>query len=212
MTKFAVQPTEAVAASAETKTFADALRLVMPDEMSLSNDLLLDMGARNEGLRFESDADGALLIMAPAGPASGRRGVRISSQLQSWADANAGGDVFDASSIFQLPDGNRRSPDVAWISPARLSEVVAGDEGVWQVTPDLVIEIRSLTDDIERLRKKMELWLRNGMRLGWLVDPFEQRIWVYRPNAEPLALDRPTTIADDEVLPGLAVDLRRIWR
>ena len=191
---------------------AGGLRLVMPEGIALSDDLLLEIGARNEGWRFEADAEGALLIMAPAGPASGRRGVRISTQLQNWADAGAGGDIFDASSIFHLPDGNRRSPDIAWLSPERLSEIDADDEGVWRITPDLVIEIQSRNDDPSQLQTKMELWIANGVRLGWLVDPYGQRLWVYRPGTEAVVLERPPEISDDEVLPGLVVDLRRIWQ
>ena len=212
MTKFAVRPADAPATLPAALTFTDALRIVLPRGIALSNDLLLDMGARNEHVRLEADAEGALLIMAPAGPASGRRGVRISSQLQHWADAAAGGDVFDASTIFQLPDGSRRSPDVAWLSPERLSEIDADDEGVWQAAPDLAVEIQSRTDSPSALCEKMQMWLRNSVRLGWLVDPFAEQVWVYRPNAEPLTLERPETISDDEVLPGLVIDLRRIWR
>ncbi len=58
----------------------------------------------------------------------------------------------------------------------------------------------------------MDLWLRNGVRLGWLVDPFNQQVWVHRPNAEPILLERPNELSDEEVLPGLTVDLHRIWR
>ena len=184
----------------------------MPEGMALSDDLLLGIGARNDGWRFESDAEGALLILAPAGSLSGRRGVIISTQLQNWASAGAGGDVFDASSLFRLPDGNRRAPDIAWLSPERLSGVDENDEGVWRVAPDLVIEIQSRNDDPSQQRDKMELWMANGARLGWLIDPFEDRVWVYRPDRETEELMRPERIGDAAVLPGLEVDLSRVWR
>lgn len=189
-----------------------SLRLAMPEGMTLTDDLLLEIGARNEAWRFESDADGALLIMAPAGTLSGRRGMLIGAQLQNWAGAGAGGDVFDASSLFRLPDGNRRAPDIAWLSPERLSKVDEDDEGVWRVTPDFVIEIRSRNDDLSEQQEKMELWIANGALLGWLIDPFEERVWVYRPGAEALVLERPEEMSNEEVLPGLAVDLSRVWR
>jgi len=132
--------------------------------------------------------------------------------LDTWMDADAGDLTFGAGGMFELPDGNRRAPDAAWISGERLGGIDLFDGDVWNVTPDFVVEVRSLSDDLDQLRAKMDLWLRNGVRLGWLVDPFDQRIWVYRPGAEPVLLERPTKMADDEVLPGLVVDLKRIWR
>ena len=120
--------------------------------------------------------------------------------------------MFDSSALFGLPDGNRRAPDAAWVSGERLSGIDLLDGKVWSLAPDFVLEIRSLTDDIEQLHAKMELWLRNGVRLGWLLDPFDQRLWVYRPGAEAVVFERPPEMSDDEVLPGLVVDLRRVWR
>jgi len=80
------------------------------------------------------------------------------------------------------------------------------------MAPDFVVEVRSLSYRIQDLQAKMDLWLRNGVRLGWLVDPVDQQICVCRPRTEPVLLERPTELSDDEVLPGLVVDLRRIWR
>ena len=93
-----------------------------------------------------------------------------------------------------------------------MSEIDADDEGFWRITPDLVIEIQSRNDDLSQLLAKMELWIANGARLGWLIDPYDQRLWVYRPGAEAVVLERPLELSDDAVLPGLVVDLRRIWR
>lgn len=212
MPEVAVQTAPAPTQAPDEPTVGGSLRIVLPDSLSLTDDLLLEIGARNEAWRFESDAEGALLIMAPAGTLSGRRGALISTQLQNWAGAGAGGDVFDSSSLFRLPDGNRRAPDIAWLSPERLSEVDEDDEGVWRVTPDFVIEIRSRHDDPSEQRAKMELWIVNGARLGWLIDPFEERVWVYRPGGEVMALERPGEMSDEAVLPGLVVDLSRVWR
>ena len=211
MPEVAVRPAPAPTTPSDPPTFQGCLRIALPEGM-LSDDLLLSIGSLNDEWRFESDAEGALLIMSPAGSLSGRRGVLISTQLQTWADAKAGGDVFDASAMFRLPDGNRRAADIAWLSPERLSVADEDDEGVWPVTPDLVIEIQSRNDDPSEQREKMDLWIANGARLGWLIDPYDSRVWVYRPGAEPEQLTRPEEMSDDEVLPGLTVALQRIWR
>lgn len=188
------------------------LTLRLPEGWELSNEKLLELCHLNENVPFEVDETGALILNMPSGPTSEWMGYEIGWQIRSWADVDAGDLVFGSSGLFELPDGNRRSPDFAWISAERLTGIDVHDGEVWGVSPDFILEIRSLSDDVELLQAKMELWLRNGVRLGWLVDPFDQRLWVCRPGSEPVPLERPLEMSDEEVLPGLVVDLRRIWR
>ena len=186
--------------------------LRLPPDWELTNEKLLELCSLNETVPFEVDETGALILNMPSGPTSEWIGVRFVVALDNWMDERAGDLTFGAGGMFELPDGNRRAPDAAWISGERLAGQDLFDGDVWQVSPDLVVEVRSANDEIERLQAKMELWLRNGVRLGWLVDPFEQQVWVHRPNAEPVRLERPNELSDDEVLPGLTVNLHRIWR
>ncbi len=188
------------------------LALRLPPDWELTNEKLLELCSLNETVPFEVDETGALILNMPSGPTSEWIGVRFVVALDNWMDERAGDLTFGAGGMFELPDGNRRAPDAAWISGERLTGQDRFDGDVWQVAPDFVVEVRSANDDLDRLQAKMELWLRNGVRLGWLVDPFDQRVWVYRPGAEAALLERPEELSDDEVLPGLMVDLRRIWR
>ena len=104
-------------------------------------------------------------------------------------------------------------PDVGWISDERLPAAPPRNpEGVWLVTPDFVVEIVSHTDRLEDQQNKMQnVWLANGVRLGWLIDPYEAKVHIYRSNTKPEALERPSKLGDKEVLPGLSVELDRIW-
>ena len=188
------------------------LTLRFPPEWELTNERLLELCSLNETIPFEVDETGALILNSPSGPTSEWMMIEIAWQLRSWIDVDAGDLVVGSSALFELSDGNRRSPDIAWVSGQRLSGVDVFDGNVWALIPDFIVEISSLTDDVEQLLAKMEMWLRNGVRLGWLVDPFDQRIWVCRPGTEPVVLERPAQLSDEEVLPGLVVDLRRIWR
>ena len=188
------------------------LTLRLPADWELSNEKLLELCSLNETMPFEVDETGALILNMPSGPTSEWIGVRFVVALDTWMDEGAGDLAFGAGGMFELPDGNRRAPDAAWISGDRLTGINLFDGDVWRVSPDFVVEVRSLSDSIDRAQAKMELWLRNGVRLGWLVDPFDQRLWVYRPGAEAVMLERPPEMSDDEVLPGLVVDLSRIWR
>ena len=190
------------------------LTLRLPNEWNLTDDLLLELCALNECLQFETDAEGALLIMIRTALPSSERAVEIIAQLWIWLRTGIGGSVCDGTPIIRLPDGSRRSPGAGWISEERRNAARPADnpEGVWPVTPDFVVEIVSYTDDAEDQQRKMqEVWLANGVRLGWLIDPFEASVRIYRPNAEPEVLERPAELGDAEVLPGLSVDLSRVW-
>ena len=188
------------------------LRLRLPPDWEVSNEQLLELCRLNETVPFEVDETGALILNMPSGHTSEWIAMRFVTALHNWMDEDAGDMVYGSGGLFELPDGNRRVPDAAWVSGARMAGIDLFDGDPLPAAPDLVVEVRSLSDQIDRVQTKMQLWLRNGVRLGWLVDPFDQRIWVYRPGAEAVMLERPAELSDDEVLPGLVVDLRRIWR
>ena len=57
----------------------------------------------------------------------------------------------------------------------------------------------------------MEEYLENGARLGWLIDPINKRVHVYRPGEAVKILDEPETVIGDPVLPGFVLDLKEFW-
>ena len=186
--------------------------LRLPREWVLTNEKLLELCSLNEAVPFEVDETGALILNMPSGHTSEWIAMTFVAALHNWMDADAGDMVYGSGGLFELPDGNRRVPDAAWVSGQRMAGSDLFDGDPLQSAPDFVVEVLSLSDNIERAQAKMEMWLRNGVRLGWVVDPFDQQIWVCRPGAEAVVLERPLELSDDEVLPGLVVDLRRIWR
>ena len=186
--------------------------LRLPASWRLTDDALLQLNALREGWFFEADAEGALLI-APGSPLrTSARGAQIIGQLAPWSGAEVGGAVIGAPALLRLPDGSRRMPRIAWISDARLAQIPPEDaERIPPVAPNFVVDIRPPKGDLSYLRGKMAMWLANGVRLGWLIDPYEAKVHIYRPNTEPEALERPSKLGDAEVLPGLSVDLEPVW-
>ncbi len=74
-------------------------------------------------------------------------------------------------------------------------------------------ELRSPSDSLDDLQAKTKEYLGNGARLGWLIDPTEDRVFIYRPDREPEVLEEPLELAASPELPGFVLDLRRIlWR
>jgi Uma2 family endonuclease len=178
----------------------------------LSDDELFELCQVNRDLRIERTADGEIWVMPPTGGETGRQNASLTPQLGRWSELDGSGVSFDSSTGFILPNGAERSPDAAWIALARW-EALSGVERARfpPLCPDFIVELRSRNDDLGKLQAKMEEYRACGARLGWLIDPVERRVHIYRPGAEVETLDAPATVTGDPVLRGFVLDLRRIW-
>lgn len=166
----------------------------------------------NRDLRLERTAKGDLVIMAPAGGETGNRNARLTAFLTLWALHDGSGEPFDSSTGFILPNGAIRSPDAAWVKRSRLATLTPEQKKKFlPLCPDFLIELRSPSDSLEAIQEKMQEYVANGARLGWLLDPPERRVFVYRPRAAVECVENPPAISGDPELPGFILDLARIW-
>jgi Uma2 family endonuclease len=164
----------------------------------------------NPELRLELTEDGQLITMAPAGWQSSKRNSKLNSRVDIWNEQVDLGEVFDSSGGFTLPNGAVRSPDVTWIEKSKLAGI-SPDIAFPEVVPDFVIELRSKSDSIKTLRAKMEEYRSNGVRLGWLINPQQQQVEIYRPGQDVEILQSPTMLSGEDVLPGFSIDLGLIF-
>ncbi len=166
----------------------------------------------NRDLRLELTAKGDIIVMPPTGGRTGARNHRLSIQLGQWADRDATGVVFDSSTGFELPDGATRSPDAAWVRRGRLASLTPEQkEEFLPLCPDVVVELLSPSDSLSMTQEKMEEYLANGAQLGWLIDPSERRVHVYRAGAAVEIVDSASQLSGDPILPGFVLDLTSIW-
>jgi Uma2 family endonuclease len=164
----------------------------------------------NPDLRLELTATGELVTMAPAGYESSKQNFKLAARLFIWNESTQLGEGFDSSGGFKLPSGAIRSPDVAWIENSKLTDIAA-DVAFPQVVPDFVIELRSKSDSLTTLQEKMVEYRTNGVRLGWLIDPQQKQVEIYRWGQEVEVLESPTIVSGEDVLPGFILDLNTIW-
>ena len=169
------------------------------------------MAKSNEGRGFylELTGEGELVINAMVN----RDGLKAEGQLFGtlfvWVEAN-GGEIGGANANMRLPDGSRPRPDALWLSPEQVEAMPPlSDGGAITVCPAFVAEIMSGTDRLPPLLRKMEQYIANGALLGWLIDPYRHRVYVYRPGIEPEVLDDPETVSGDPVMPGFVFEVRR---
>ncbi|MBM4255788.1 MAG: Uma2 family endonuclease [Deltaproteobacteria bacterium] len=166
----------------------------------------------NPELRLELTTQKELIIMPPTGFRTGRRNSRLGRHIDLWAEAEGTGVVCDSSTLFTLPNGAKRSPDVSWIRKERLATLSEEEqEGVLPLCPDFVLELRSPTDRLADLQEKMQEYIANGARLGWLIDPYEKRVHLYRPGQLVEVLDDPAVLNGDPILPGFVLSVRELW-
>jgi len=166
----------------------------------------------NPDLRFEYTSTGELLIMTSTGGWTGNRNIRLAARLQLWAETDGTGLAFDSSTIFLLPSGAKRMPDASWMRLERWNALTREQqEGIPPCCPDFILELRSPSDRLPDLQGKMEEYLNNGARLGWLIDPIERVVYVYRPGEAVERLDHPREVSGEPVLAGFVLRLEAIW-
>jgi Uma2 family endonuclease len=189
-----------------------AIVLDLRPVVSLSDEQFYELCRANSELRIERTAEGEIEIMPPTGTKTGRRNSKLNQELANWAEADGNGYVFDSSTAFKLPNGAVRSPDASWIRRERYDALTPEEQDKFSpICPDFVVELRSPTDTVEKLQAKMEEYIANGAQLGWLIDPFERRVYVYRPQAQAEALDDPEAVSGEPLLKGFVLNLQEIW-
>jgi Uma2 family endonuclease len=164
----------------------------------------------NRDLRIERTGEGDLLIMPPTGGKTGRRNSLLLRAFLDWENQGGAGVSFDSSTGFELPGGSVRSPDVSWVERSRLADL-SGEDGFLPLCPDVVIELRSDSDSLSKLKEKMEEYVENGARLGLLVDPRERKVHAYRADGAVDVYENPQSFSFDPIIPGFVLDLRDIW-
>ncbi len=166
--------------------------------------------------RMELTKDGELIIVSPTGGTAGRKNRRLTQQIGNWTDRDGTGEAFDSSTIFVLPNGARRSPDVSWIKLDRWNQLTQiQQDGFPPIVPDFVIELVSPSDlknqRYKDLQAKMQEYLDNGVQLGWLIEPSAKTVEIYRSDKPVEILNNPQTLSGEDILSGFVLDLSEIF-
>jgi Uma2 family endonuclease len=162
--------------------------------------------------RIELTTAGDLIIMAPTGWKTGVRNFKLIGSFAAWVEKDGTGQGSDSSTVFTLPNGAKRSPDMAWVRNERWQALTDEEQERFPpLCPDFVMELRSRSDSLRKLQEKMQEYMENGAQLGWLIDPFERKVYVYRPQAGVECLDNPATVSGEPLLRGFVLDVQSLW-
>ncbi|WP_250124199.1 Uma2 family endonuclease [Chroococcidiopsis sp. CCMEE 29] len=182
--------------------------------LKISDEQFEQIVRSNPEWNFEQTADGELIVVPPTGGTSGRKNRSLTGQLNSWVEANLNlGEGFDSSTLFVLPNGAKRSPDASWVRRDRWDALTQQQQdGYPPLCPDFVVELRSPTDDLTELQFKMQEYIDNGAQLGWLINPQDCQVEIYRQGQQKDVLHSPVALSEENVMPGFVLKLDRIWK
>lgn len=181
------------------------------ESLNMSDEQFYQLCQDNRDLRLEKNKYGDMVIMPPTGGETGRKNAKIVQQLSNWIDDNSGV-CFDSSTGFRLNNGEVRSPDVAWITTEKWDSLTSEEkERFIPLSPDFVIELRSKNDNLKSLQGKMKEYLDNGTQLGWLINPQDRQVEIYRQGKEVEILINPLALSGENILPNFTLNLEVIW-
>jgi Uma2 family endonuclease len=188
-----------------------ALTLNLDSITHLNHEQFRELCRDNRDIRLELTAKGELIVMPPTGWESGRRNANLTIDLGIWNRQADLGIVFDSSTGFILPNGAVRSPDVAWVAKERITALNPNPEGFLPIAPDFVIELRSASDRLKSVQNKMQEYIENGVLLGFLLNPQDRMVEIYRIGKQVEVLQSPTQVLGEDVLPGFLLNLKEVF-
>ncbi|MEB3311738.1 MAG: Uma2 family endonuclease [Snowella sp.] len=182
------------------------------DVLKMTDEQFFQLCQDNRDLRFERNANGEIIIMPPTGGETSNRDADITYQLQAWNRQKKLGIAFDSSCGFKLPNKADRSPDAAWIPLEKWNALTLEQRTRFlPLAPDFVIELLSPTDSLKVTQNKMQEYIENGTKLGWLINRQDRQIKIYRQGQAVEILENPQTLSGENVLPEFSLDLETVW-
>ncbi|MBW4543045.1 MAG: Uma2 family endonuclease [Symplocastrum torsivum CPER-KK1] len=179
-------------------------------QVNLTDEQFYQICINNPEISLERNPQGALIIMPPVGGESGSSEIELGTDLTIWNRQSKLGKVFSSSTLFKLPGGGNRSPDAAWVELSRWIALTPEQRQKFPpIAPDFVMELRSRTDDLAMLQAKMQEYLNSGVRLGWMFNPQEQQVEIYRQGQPKETCLLPTELSGESVLPGFLLRVER---
>lgn len=160
---------------------------------------------------MEREANGKINIMSPVKRGSGERESLVIFYVHLWKYKTGKGKVYSSAVGIEFSDGSIKSPDCAWVSDEQLTaSTETDDEDFLRIIPDFVAEVRSSSDRLTTLRKKMtNVWMANGVRLAWLIDPYDEKVYIYRKGEAVEVVEgfSGKILSGENVMPGMELPL-----
>jgi Uma2 family endonuclease len=178
----------------------------------ITDDQFYQLCRQNPDVKFERNAKGEITVMSPTGGETGNYNSEINADFVIWNRQAKLGVCFDSSTCFKLPNGANRSPDVSWIKQPRWDALTAEQKQKFPpIAPDFLLELMSPTDSLKDTQDKMQEYMNNQVKLGWLINRKMRRVEIYRQGQEIEILECPRELSGEDILPGFVLNLQAVW-
>ncbi|MEO1429225.1 MAG: Uma2 family endonuclease [Cyanobacteria bacterium J06633_8] len=186
--------------------------VIIPEAFKVTHEQFKELAIANRDLRLERTEEGELVVIPLNGGEAGAKNTNITGQIWLWNRQSKLGIAFNSSTGFHLPNGADRSPDASWIKLEHWEALSAEEkQGFAPICPDFVVELRSASDNMKPLREKMQEYIANGAKLGWLIDRKNRQVEVYKQGFDVEILDNPASLSGEDLLPGFILDMAEVW-
>lgn len=152
--------------------------------------------------------DGEINVMSPSGYESDEVATRLSTFINIWVMPRNLGRVTGSSAGFTLSNSDTRAPDVSFVQAERLRR---SPRSFAELAPDLMVEVKSPTDSLIKLREKIDEFLSLGTRVGILINPEQRWVEIHRSDQEVVALHDGALLTVPDLLPGWEVLVDDLW-
>ena len=214
MTTLAADPAADPVEAAIARVLSDNCTTSARPSCPITEDYLLELQARHEGIWCESTAQGEIIISGASDPPTSAGETDLTLQVGAWDPPPGVGTIRATSGGFNIEGWGFKIPDISWISRERERAALQTGKvirGYLPAAPEFVIEVRSPSDNLRVLREKMVGWTTHGVLLGLLVDPRRRNVHIYRDGEEQQVLRNPDAVSCEPEMPGLVLDFTRVW-
>ncbi len=160
--------------------------------------------------------NGERVPLVPGVAIHGKTIRAIMRVLDGFAQAHDAGQAF-SEMPFVLEDktdwvSGSRVPDVMFFVQERFQtytkRVPDWEQKPFVLVPDIAIEVVSPNDKFSAVTRKVDRYLKDGVRLVWVVDPQQAQVIVYRHDSRTLLwLDATDRLTAEGTLPEFETDV-----
>ncbi len=145
-----------------------------------------------------------------AGARHGNIIARLITRISNYVEPRNLGEVYSPDTTFII-GRHQRLPDIGFVAAARIPEE-GQPQGMWDIAPDLAVEVISPNDVYAKVAQKVDDYLEAGVQQVWLVLPEQKSITIYRSPFDITVFQDDMELVSEDLFPGFRCHLSEIFK
>lgn len=187
--------------------------IVIDLPVPVTDELIAELGYRNPQYRFESSADGRLIVTPGTGFFASGGEAELIRQVGNWSKQLGLGHVSSSGYFRQLNAAVKGSDCTytTWESIDAQIPIDGKPQAYEQLAPDVTFELMSPTDDLATLDMKCREFTANDVKVVLLLISRSQSVAMYRTNVEPMYAQDTRAVVVGPAMPGFILDAQAVF-